>query len=75
MWITVPPSELLTWPTPNLLHPERRGPQLIIFTSVFLSAAVFATSVRLYTRIFVRRFFGVDDGLLVVALVSFPSSF
>jgi hypothetical protein len=63
-----PPEVLATWPVPNYIDPEVRGPGLIITQIVLLSIAMIFIAARLYTRIVLVRSFGMDDVLIVVAL-------
>ena len=64
-------SEIVTgWQTPNYVNPITRGPELWIVIGIFLFLASLAVGVRLYTRIFVRHWFGFDDALLIFSLVS-----
>lgn len=58
------------WPVPNYADPVTRGPELWILTAIFLFAATCCVAVRLYWRIFLRRWLGLDDLLVVLALVS-----
>ena len=68
-WTPNPPVEvLLSWPPPSE-NPVLRGPEQYIVTGIFGSIALVALSMRLYTRAFVRRYFGIDDWLLLVAMV------
>jgi hypothetical protein len=67
--LVVPANVLKSWPTPNYNDPPRRGKELWIFSAIFLFAATVSVSVRLWARIFVRRFFGLDDLLIVLAFV------
>ena len=66
----VPPSVVALWPSPNYDNPETRGPELIIVGSIFLALAALAVGLRLYTRIFVRHWIGLDDILVAISLVS-----
>lgn len=50
---------------PNLANPEWQGMTTIIVTAIFLSIALTAFSIRLFTRIHVVRGFGKDDGTLM----------
>ena len=63
-----------TWPAPNYVNPQTRGPQLWIVSSIFLSIATLCVAFRLYTRIHVRSWFGPDDGLVLIAYVSLSYS-
>jgi len=66
----VPPSVVALWPKPNYENPETRGPEVTIVGSVFLALATLAVGIRLYTRIFVRHWIGLDDILVAISLVS-----
>ena len=69
----MPPHELstrasvLTFPAPNYVSPELRGTPAF-FPGFFAVAAVFVCA-RLYSRILVTRSFGVDDVLIIFALL------
>ncbi|QDS76340.1 hypothetical protein FKW77_002789 [Venturia effusa] len=61
------PELVKHWPKPNFIDPETRGPAVYIINSTFFGLATLAISLRLYARIFVRKWFGLDDALIVVA--------
>ncbi|PVI02321.1 hypothetical protein DM02DRAFT_488688, partial [Periconia macrospinosa] len=65
----IPPEVILSWPNPNYIDPETRGNSSIIINLVFISLAVITVLLRLYTRIFIKRWFGNDDFLIVLALI------
>jgi hypothetical protein len=68
-WTPIPPIEIfLTFPPPSD-HPTLRGPEQYIVTAIFGSIAAVAVIFRLYTRLFTRRYFGIDDWLILVAFV------
>lgn len=48
-----------------------RGPELQAVCIALLVLAVTATALRCYTRIFILRAFGLDDGVMVFATVRF----
>jgi hypothetical protein len=62
-------SVAIHWPTPNYTHPHTRGPELYIVNSIFMFIATFCVVTRLYTRISIRNWFGLDDVFISVALV------
>jgi hypothetical protein len=74
MW-TVPlaiPQEVYdAWPKPNYVNPETRGHAFYFVSSISLAAAAISVCLRLWTRIYVRRYFGLDDLLIVLALVRY----
>jgi hypothetical protein len=67
----LPPAAVLaTFPKPNYVNPETHGPALLIVNSAFLGLATIAIVLRIYTRLFVRKFFGWDDTFIILAYVS-----
>ena len=66
MWTNAP----LYWGHANTVNPERRGPELWIFSNFFLALATFCVGCRLYSRLFVRRWLGPDDYLVILGYVS-----
>jgi len=65
--IIIPIEVIATWPAPNYINPVRRGPELWIVSCIFLSIATLCVGARLYSRIFIRRWFGADDALIIIA--------
>jgi hypothetical protein len=66
----LPPVDvLLSWPTPNYEDPVTRGPALVIVNSIFVALAVSTVAARLYTRIVIKRWFGIDDIFILLALL------
>jgi hypothetical protein len=67
----LPPAEiLLKWPPPNYENPVTRGPALAVVNYVLISITIIFVALRLYTRIAIKRWFGLDDVFIIVALVS-----
>ncbi|KAL1641504.1 hypothetical protein SLS58_006009 [Diplodia intermedia] len=66
----IPLSILFTWPQPNYVDPVTRGPALIIINAVFISLCTLLLFLRLYTRIFIKRWFGSDDVFIILAYMS-----
>jgi hypothetical protein len=67
----LPPLEvILGWPHPNYVDPVKRGNSLTVLNTVFVAVALVVVGLRIYTRIFVVRFFGVDDVFIIIAAVS-----
>lgn len=50
---------------------ENRGPQLLVVDITFAAVALVACILRVFTRSFMVKAFGVDDILMVVSTVSF----
>ena len=66
---TPPPSVIDSWPEPNYVNPETRGPRLLITQLIFVPLALLVLLARLYVRIFVVRRAGWDDCLMVMDMV------
>lgn len=68
MSVTVEPSTWPTgWPAPNYDNPETRGhPSIFIATSVITTIVV---ALRLYSRHYLLKSIGLDDGLLLAGYV------
>jgi hypothetical protein len=64
-----PLSVLLTWPAPNYVNPHTRGPENYVISIIFFSLATIAVATRLYTRLYIRRWFGLDDLCICLAYV------
>lgn len=64
-----PVSVLNSWPTPNFINPETRGPEEIITVSVLLALVTIILCIRVYTRLWVSNGFGLDDVLILIAYV------
>ena len=65
-----PLAVLLSWPAPNYTDPHVHGHALLIVNLIFISLVVIAVVGRLYSRIIVKRWYGKDDAMIVLALVS-----
>jgi hypothetical protein len=66
-----PPAVIASWPPPNYIDPETRGPSLLIVNSVFLALSLAALAGRLWARLVILRAPGLDDLLITVAIVNF----
>ncbi|KAH7563537.1 hypothetical protein BM1_00584 [Bipolaris maydis] len=64
-----PLSVILSWPAPNYHDPVTRGPALVIVNSIFIALTFLIVAARLYTRIVIKRWFGVDDVFILLALL------
>ncbi len=65
-----PLSVLISWPTPDYVHPVTHGPALLIVNVIFITLVTVAVVGRLYSRLVVKQWFGVDDSLILLAYVS-----
>ena len=73
MGLELPPLDvLLSWPKPNYINPVTRGAESYVIGTVFLFFSTLALIVRLYARLFIRRWFGLDDLFICLAWVCFP---
>jgi hypothetical protein len=66
----VPIDVIISWPKANYLNPETRGAGLLIFNAVLIFIVTFTVLLRLYVRVYLLRWFGVDDLFIIAALVS-----
>jgi hypothetical protein len=59
---------LQEWPVGNPQNPsEKRGSAMYIVAGVFASIATAALAARIYSRLWIRRYLGPDDALIVIA--------
>ncbi|KAL2428899.1 hypothetical protein ABEF95_004937 [Exophiala dermatitidis] len=63
-----PPSVVASWPRPNYIDPNTRGPALEYICIIFSAVAVVVLAARLYSRLFITRAPGLDDLLALFAL-------
>ncbi len=64
-----PPEVLASWPKPNYVNPETRGPALIIIELTALSISSICLGLRLYVRARIMRSIDWDDWLMLVGAV------
>lgn len=64
-----PLAVMATWPKPNYVDPITRGHGVVIVNAICMSLAFIVTLLRLYTRIWITATPGVDDILIVIALL------
>ncbi|KAH7368699.1 hypothetical protein B0T11DRAFT_277500 [Plectosphaerella cucumerina] len=64
-----PPEVKASWPAPNYIDPEERGPALMIVELVVLPLALICLGLRLYVRLAIVRKTWWDDWLMVMAAV------
>ncbi|KAL8779319.1 MAG: hypothetical protein Q9213_006999 [Squamulea squamosa] len=58
-----------TWPKPNYVNPETRGPALTVVNIVFIILVFLFVGLRYYTRIRITKSFGLDDWVIGASLV------
>jgi hypothetical protein len=65
-----PPSDVIAnWPQPDYTDPVTHGPALLVVNIIFTVFVIVAFIGRFYTRIFIRKWIGWDDGMCVLALI------
>lgn len=64
-----PPDVIASWPRPNHVNPETRGPALIIVVLILLSVVFVCLGLRLYVRLRIINKSEWDDWLMVPAAV------
>lgn len=66
----VPPPEIVaSWPKPNYVNPEHRGPHLMIVVLCSLVISAIVVALRIYVRVKVKKNAGWDDWLMLSTLV------
>jgi hypothetical protein len=63
-------SIIASWPQPNYIDPITRGWDFLAANLILLGFVVLVVSLRIYTRLFISRYFGLDDVLMCAATVS-----
>lgn len=59
-----------SWPKPNYINPETRGPALTIVNIIFIILVFLIVGLRYYTRLRITRSFGTDDIVIGLSVVS-----
>ncbi|ETN40481.1 uncharacterized protein HMPREF1541_04758 [Cyphellophora europaea CBS 101466] len=63
-----PPLEVVaSWPKPNYIDPENRGPGLVYGAIVLATFGLLIVTARVYSRLWITKAFGIDDLLIVFA--------
>ncbi|QSZ35475.1 hypothetical protein DSL72_008345 [Monilinia vaccinii-corymbosi] len=66
----LPPIETLAaWPMPNYVDPETRGKGVVIVNAILFPVALGVLLIRFYTRLHISKSFGLDDWLIIAAMV------
>lgn len=63
------PEEIARWPKPNYHNPMRRGWGLVALCIALFVLALGIVIARLYARIRIQRNYGLDDTLIIAAIV------
>ena len=69
MTAQAPPEVIASFPKPNYIDPQTHGPGLIVLTLFLSILGATTVLVRLYARFFITKAPGIDDILIVAALV------
>lgn len=64
-----PLSEIQSWPPPNTINPETKGPALAAITITGTMLCFLAVGLRLHCRRFLLNSVGLDDYLICFTLV------
>lgn len=65
-----PPVEVAaSWPPPNFSNPQSKGPTLVIVELLLISIVCVVVLLRIYSRVYLRKTFGLDDWLILPATV------
>ena len=67
---SAPPAVIASFPKPNYVNPQTHGPALIVLAILLSTIGVVVVGTRLYARFYITKALGVDDLLIVGALVS-----
>ena len=72
---SLPPSVLAYaieqgWPFPNYINPITREYAFVVVNLTLLGVTMLVVSLRIYTRIFISKYLGKDDILMLMAMVS-----
>jgi hypothetical protein len=65
----IPLSVLLTFPQPNYVDPKTQGMSLVLVNAIMAGLVLFAVLLRMYTRIWLKRWVGADDYAIILATV------
>jgi hypothetical protein len=71
--LAIPQEVFDAWPVPNYIDPVSRGNSFYYVSTISVFAATVSVCLRLWTRIHLRRYFGLDDLLIILALVRIGS--
>ena len=71
----IPPLDVIArWPSPNYTDPETHGPAIVVVNILFSVIVLVAFVGRIYSRLAIKKWLGVDDVMCVLALVSLQLS-
>ena len=65
-----PPAVTAQWPPANYIDPIQRGHGVLVTVVLLTTLATIFVGLRMYTRVKISHCYGLDDILLLLALVS-----
>ena len=73
--IIVPLSVIASWPSPNYVDPVHHGWGLLTATVLITALSLFVVCARLWARAVLLRNAGIDDWMIVAAIVRLGRAF
>lgn len=64
-----PPEVIASWPPPNISSPHSKGPTLLIVELLLITIVCVVVLLRIYSRVYLRKTFGLDDWFILPATV------
>ncbi|KAK7627773.1 hypothetical protein BKA81DRAFT_303147, partial [Phyllosticta paracitricarpa] len=64
-----PLDEIVKWPKPNYTNPSTRGDGIVVVNAVLAAISLTMLALRIYSRVFLKRWFGSDDVYMIMAFV------
>lgn len=64
-----PPEMIASWPPPNFSNPQSKGPTLLIVELLLITIVCVVVLLRIYSRVYLRKTFGLDDWFILPATV------
>lgn len=67
------PPAAATWPSSNFSNSESKGPTLVVVELLLISITYVVVLLRVYSKVYLRKAFGLDDWLILPATVGTPT--
>lgn len=64
-----PPEVVASWPAPNYAHPRTKGLTLVVVELLLIAIVFVVVLLRVYSRVYLRKTFGLDDWFILPATV------
>lgn len=68
-----PPEVIASWPPPNFSSPQSKGPALLVVELLLITIVCVVVLLRVYSRVYMRKTFGLDDWFILPATVGTPN--